>query len=65
MSVDLKEKFQYAIPFSDKDGFLALSPKQRAAFDKWARPIDYCEDPVMVFGSQVDPYSIKQTVCIA
>lgn len=62
MSIDLKEKFQYAIPFSDKDGPLALSPKQRAVFDKWARPINYCEDPVMVFSSQVDPYSIKQTV---
>lgn len=62
MSIDLKEKFQYAIPFSDKDGFLALSPKQRVAFEKWSRPIEYCEDPVMVFGGQVDPYSIKQTI---
>ncbi|KAK3914813.1 Calpain-7 [Frankliniella fusca] len=61
MSIDLKEKFQYAIPFSDRDGFLALSPKQKAAFEKWARPRDYCEDPVMVSGN-VDPYSIKQTI---
>lgn len=61
MSIDLKEKFQYAIPFSDKDGPLALSPKQKMAFDKWARPRDYCEDPVMVLGN-VDPYSIKQTI---
>lgn len=62
MSIDLKEKFQYALPFSDKNGTLALSPKQKAAFDRWARPLDYCEDPVMVSGNQVDPYSIKQTV---
>lgn len=62
MSIDLKEKFQYAIPFSDKDGPLALSPKQKAAFDRWARPLDFCEDPVMVSSGQVDPYSIKQTV---
>ncbi|KAJ1522774.1 hypothetical protein ONE63_001930 [Megalurothrips usitatus] len=62
MSIDLKEKFQYAIPFSDRDGHLLLSPKQKAAFERWARPLDYCEDPVMVFRGQVDPYSIKQTI---
>ena len=64
MSIDLKEKFQYALPFSDKDGPLALSPKQMSAFGKWARPRDFSEEPVVVAGSQVDPYSIKQTVCL-
>lgn len=34
MSVDLAERFQYTIPFTDKDGYLPLSPKQRQDFYK-------------------------------
>ncbi|XP_063233327.1 calpain-7-like [Bacillus rossius redtenbacheri] len=62
MSVDLDEKFQYKLPFSDRDGLLALSPKQRRDFSRWARPADFCKEPVMVAGQFVDCFSIKQTV---
>ncbi|XP_018915585.2 calpain-7 [Bemisia tabaci] len=62
MKADLGERFQYAIPFTDKDGLLELSPKQKRDFDRWARPNEFCSDPKMVSGSQVDCFSIKQTV---
>ena len=41
MSVDLKEKFAFPMPFSDKHGKLLLAPKQRAKLVEWARP-DTC-----------------------
>ncbi|XP_067003093.2 calpain-7 isoform X2 [Anabrus simplex] len=62
MSVDLTERFQYAIPFTDKDGLLVLSPKQKRDFSRWARPDEFCEDPKLVVGQHVDCFSIKQTV---
>ncbi|XP_039286093.1 calpain-7 [Nilaparvata lugens] len=62
MSVDLKERFQYAIPFSDRDGALQLSPKQQKDFARWARPDEFCSDPKMVVGQLVDFFAIKQTV---
>lgn len=62
MSVDLSERFQYSIPFTDKDGFLALSPKQKREFAEWARPQDLCSDPCIVEGQAPNYLSIKQTV---
>ena len=62
MSIDLREKFAYPIPFSDKDGKLALSPKQKAAFAKWIRPEDISPRPVLI--EVIDCFSIKQVNCI-
>lgn len=62
MDIDLNERFQYAIPFTDKDGPLALSPKQRREFHRWARPEEICSEPVLISGERVDCFSIKQTI---
>lgn len=62
MITDLTEKFQYAIPFTDEDGLLALAPKQKSDFAKWCRPEELFSDPKMLKTSHVDYYSIKQTV---
>lgn len=62
MNVDLSERFQYSIPFSDKDGLLKLAPKQKPDFARWCRPEDLFSEPKMVMGHVVDYYSIKQTV---
>ncbi|KAK2578643.1 hypothetical protein KPH14_012135 [Odynerus spinipes] len=62
MNVDLSERFQYAIPFTDKDGLLALAPEQKAAFARWCRPEEIFSEPKMVVGRYVDYLSIKQTV---
>lgn len=62
MNVDLREKFQYAITFSDKDGLLKLSPKQKVAFSHWARPDEIFSSPTMNISNEVDYHSIKQTV---
>ncbi|KAK7158016.1 hypothetical protein R3I93_009266 [Phoxinus phoxinus] len=60
MSVDLRERFAFPVPFSDKCGKLALSPKQKAIFSRWVRPDDICNNPTMIF--TVSSFSIKQTV---
>lgn len=62
MSIDLAEKFQYAIPFTDKDGTLALSPKQRKEFERWVRPDELCQEPCVLAPESPNYYSIKQTV---
>lgn len=62
MNVDLSERFQYAIPFSDRDGLLALAPKQKATFVRWCRPEELFSEPKMVIGRYVDYLNIKQTV---
>ncbi|XP_014018676.2 calpain-7 [Salmo salar] len=60
MSVDLKERFAFPVPFSDKLGKLALSPKQRTIFSHWVRPDEICNNPTMILS--VSSFSIKQTV---
>lgn len=60
MSVDLRERFAFPIPFSDRYGKLPLSPKQTAIFSKWVRPADFCNNPTMIY--TVSSLSIKQTV---
>ncbi|XP_077298666.1 calpain-7-like [Arctopsyche grandis] len=62
MSIDLSEKYRYALPFSDKDGLLVLSRKQKSDFDRWARPEEISSDPKLIIGPHVDCFSIKQTV---
>lgn len=62
MNIDLTERFKYLIPFTDKDGFLELSPKQKPDFAQWCRPEELFSDPKMVIGNNVDYYCIKQTV---
>ena len=62
MSVDLGERFQLSIPFTDREGKLALSPKQQRDFSGWARPDEIFQEPKMVMGQHVDCFSIKQTV---
>ncbi|XP_058794172.1 calpain-7-like [Phymastichus coffea] len=62
MNVDLSERFQYAIPFTDKDGLLELSPKQKPDFARWSRPEEIFSEPKMVMNHVVDYHSIKQTV---
>ncbi|XP_069504845.1 calpain-7 isoform X2 [Ambystoma mexicanum] len=60
MSVDLRERFAFPVPFSDKLGKLALSPKQKAMFSKWVRPEDISNNPTMIY--TVSSFSIKQTI---
>lgn len=60
MSVDLKERFAFPVPFSDKAGNLALAPKQKAIFSRWVRPDEICNNPTMIMS--VSSFSIKQTV---
>ncbi|XP_050298407.1 calpain-7-like [Anthonomus grandis grandis] len=62
MSIDLNERFQYSIPFTDKDGQLALAPKQRKDLYKFVRPQDICSEPCIVHGSVPNYLNIKQTV---
>ncbi|CAG9767404.1 unnamed protein product [Ceutorhynchus assimilis] len=62
MSVDLNERFQYSIPFSDKDGHLILAPKQKQEFYKMVRPEEICKDPCIVQGTCPNYLNIKQTV---
>lgn len=62
MAIDLSEKFQYAFPFTDKDGHLTLSPKQKRDFHRWVRPDEICAEPCIVLGNYPDYFSIKQTI---
>ena len=60
LNVDLKERFAFPMPFNDKDGLLALAPKQKAKLVKWARPEEFMSNPCVVY--TVDCFSVKQTV---
>lgn len=62
LAIDLKEKFAFSLPFTDKDGLLPLAPKQKKNFARWARPEDISSDPKMI--EVVDCFSIKQT-CVS
>ncbi|XP_043462564.1 calpain-7-like [Leptopilina heterotoma] len=62
MNIDLTERFKYPISFTDKDGLLELSPKQKPDFARWCRPEELFSDPKMIIGNHIDYYSIKQTV---
>lgn len=43
---------------SDKDGKLALSPKQQNKFTDWLRPDEICDSPQMIYA--VSSFSIRQ-----
>ncbi|KAL0268630.1 UNVERIFIED_CONTAM: hypothetical protein PYX00_010489 [Menopon gallinae] len=62
MEIDLRERFQYAIPFTDKNGPLKLSPKQKIDFVKWARPEELHPEPKLISSNGADYFSIKQTI---
>ena len=62
MQQDLKEKFAYTLPFTDKDGPLKLAPKQRQKFSRWARPEELSSNPKMI--EVIDCFSIQQT-CVS
>jgi len=60
LSVDLKERFASSDRFTDKDGLLKLSEKQRRHFAKWCRLDDLVENPTII--KTIDCFSIKQTI---
>ncbi|WAR09858.1 CAN7-like protein [Mya arenaria] len=60
LSTDVREKFAFPVPFTDKDGKLALSAKQIQQISKWVRPEDFCDSPQMIYA--VSSFSIRQTV---
>ncbi|KAF0307862.1 Calpain-7 [Amphibalanus amphitrite] len=62
MAADLRERFASPLPFTDRAGPLALSPKQRRDFSRWARPEELSDQPCMI--QKIDCFSIKQT-CIS
>lgn len=51
MDIDLHEKFAFPIPFTDKDGKLLLSDKQKRDFTGWCRMAELSEDPKLIVGS--------------
>lgn len=40
---DSRERFMYPLPFTDREGPLALSAKQLSRFDRWARPSEFID----------------------
>uniref|UniRef100_A0A915CQC8 Calpain catalytic domain-containing protein n=1 Tax=Ditylenchus dipsaci TaxID=166011 RepID=A0A915CQC8_9BILA len=60
LDVDRNERFSYPIPFSDKDGLLALSAKQKKKLKCWMRPDEFMEDPTVI--ERIDSGTIKQTI---
>ncbi|XP_053680934.1 calpain-7-like [Anopheles nili] len=62
MDIDLLEKFHFPMPFTDKDGYLELAPKQKRDFVSWVRVSELSEHPQLIVGDHADFYSIRQTV---
>jgi len=60
--LDMKEKFNFSIPYGDKDGKLALSTSQLSRFSHWSRPDEIFEKPTLML--LVSSLSVKQT-CIS
>ncbi|KAI6177264.1 hypothetical protein M3Y97_00888000 [Aphelenchoides bicaudatus] len=60
LKADLKERFAYPIPFTDKDGLLALAEKQKSRLKAWMRPDEFCSEPVLI--DKVDSGTIKQNL---
>ncbi|KAK6166621.1 hypothetical protein SNE40_023271 [Patella caerulea] len=60
MDVDTRDRFALPVTYTDKDGKLALSPKQKKDFARWVRPDEFCDDPRMIYA--VSSLSIKQTI---
>ncbi|XP_058130036.1 calpain-7-like [Anopheles ziemanni] len=62
MDIDLVEKFHFPMPYTDKDGYLELAPKQKRDFVSWVRVSELSENPQLIVGDHADFYSIRQTV---
>lgn len=60
LNIDLKERFGYLTEFTDKDGLLTLSDKQKNHFAKWLRLNQLVENPKII--KTIDCFSIKQTI---
>lgn len=60
MSADLRERFSFPVPYSDKHGLLELSSKQKSRLGSWKRPDEFMSDPKMIMA--VSSLNIKQTV---
>ncbi|GAA54087.1 calpain-7 [Clonorchis sinensis] len=58
--IDLRMRFAFPKPYTDKHGMLALSEKQKRQLDRWVRPSDYLENPKMIMA--ISCFSIRQTV---
>ncbi|XP_026469343.1 calpain-7-like isoform X1 [Ctenocephalides felis] len=59
---DINETFNFPMPFSDRDGILELSPKQKRDFVRWSTLSELHPEPRIVSGHQVNYMDIKQTV---
>ncbi|XP_072028710.1 calpain-7-like [Amphiura filiformis] len=57
---DLKERFAYPVPFTDKCGKLILAGKQKERLAEWVRPGDYTSEPKMIYA--ISAFSIRQTI---
>ncbi|KAK0417934.1 hypothetical protein QR680_013287 [Steinernema hermaphroditum] len=60
IQVDLNERFAYPVPFTDKDGLLALSDKQKQRLKAWMRPDEFMQTPKII--DKIDSCTIKQTI---
>jgi len=60
MAADLRERFAFPVPFTDKHGMLSLSPKQKQKLSSWCRPDEFIENPKMA--EHVNSFSVKQTI---
>jgi hypothetical protein len=45
---DMHEQFRLPMPFSDRDGLLALSAKQAKSLKAWMRPEEFIEEPTVI-----------------
>ena len=43
-----RERFAFPLPFTDPQGKLALSSKQRSKLNRWARPEEFIREPKMI-----------------
>ncbi|VDM96021.1 unnamed protein product [Thelazia callipaeda] len=60
LSVDLKERFAYPLPFTDEHGLLSLSDKQSKQLKFWLRPDEFMQSPAII--DRIDSGAIKQTI---
>jgi calpain-7 len=60
--IDSKERFFFPVPFTHKEGKLALAASQRERFNGWARPDEIFEKPTLMM--LISSFSVKQT-CIS